>query len=390
MAVRNHVPVFLLLLGAAVLPAGLAACQPDAPWSPTVRTVHAARSMITKKVQFSGAFAPDRTVDVFAQVSGVATFVGPEVGDHVTKGELLAKIDAQELAARLKEAEARLQGVRDKAAQADIAVGAARLNLDLAQRAYNRTKTLMQNEIVTKSRLDDARTRLEIARDAFDTARQQYRTLTRSGVAQAEAQVKTITVLISESAIVSPMDGVVADRRINPGELATPARPLMTLVDTNRLKLQGDLWQGDVVHLSVGDPVVISVDALPGRKYAGTVAQVGPVAAATGQYFPVVADVKNDGELLAGMTAKATLTFKSARSVIVPLSAVGRDTEDHPFVFLVSGGEVHRKAVTLGMSNGASVQVLAGLSAGQTIADSDVQSLQDGMIVRVAAGKETG
>jgi len=388
--VRNPLSVFLFLLGAAFLPVGFIACQPDAPWSPTVRTVRAADSVITKKVEFSGAFAPRRTEDVFTQVSGSATFVGPDVGDQVGKGELLVQIDTRELQARLKEAQARLLGVRDQASQAKIAVGAAQLNLDLAQRAYDRTRTLLQNKIVTKSRLEDAQTKLDISRDALEEAVQRSRTLSGSGVAQAEAQVNAIKVLISQSAIVSPLDAIVANRDINPGELATPGKPLLTLVDTTRLKLQGDIGQGDVVHLSTGEPAVISVDALPGKQLSGIVEQIGPVAAATGQYFPVVVDVDNNGTFLPGMTAKATLAFTSAPSVVVPLSAVDTDEEGHSVVFLVSGGEVHSRPVTLGVSNSASVQVLRGLAPGQTIADSDVQALQNGMRVKTVGQRIAG
>ena len=243
----------------------LAACQADAPWRPTVKAVDPAEGMIVKNVQFSGVFVPNRTVNISAQVSGQATFVGADVGDRVKKGQLLVKIDTRELDAQLKEAEARLQGAVDQAAQAKIGVETARLTLALAERAYNRTKTLLENEIITKSRLDDAQTKLDLAKEAIDNASQQYKTVSGSGVAQAEAQINAIKVLISNSAIISPLNGIVATRSINPGELTTLTTPLMTIVDTARLKLEGNLWQEDIAHLSLGDPVSISVDAFPGR-----------------------------------------------------------------------------------------------------------------------------
>ncbi len=381
---KDRLPAFLLFLGVAALSSMLAACQADAPWRPTVKAVDPAEGMIVKNVQFSGVFVPNRTVNISAQVSGQATFVGADVGDRVKKGQLLVKIDTRELDAQLKEAEARLQGAVDQAAQAKIGVETARLTLALAERAYNRTKTLLENEIITKSRLDDAQTKLDLAKEAIDNASQQYKTVSGSGVAQAEAQINAIKVLISNSAIISPLNGIVATRSINPGELTTLTIPLMTIVDTARLKLEGNLWQEDIAHLSLGDPVSISVDAFPGRQYSGRIEQVGPVAAATGQYFPVVVSLANDGRLFAGMTAKAAVTLRGAQSVIVPLSAV--DTEEHgqPFVFVIKGEEVHKRAVSLGMSNNTDVQVLSGLAIGQTVADSDVQSLQNGMHIDAA------
>ena len=202
-----------------------------------------------------------------------------------------------------------------------------------------------------------------------------------SGLAQAEAQVNFIRVQISNSTITSPINGIVTNRNINPGEITSMSTPLMSIADTATLKLQGNVSQEDVVHLSVGQKVKVTVDAIQGKEFAGRIEQVGPIAAATGQYFPVVVSLTNDGRLLAGMTAKASLTLAGAQGIIVPLTAVGDGEDGRAFVFVVSDGKVHRRVVTLGMRNGGEVQVLSGLSSGDTIAISNVAALQEGMEV---------
>ena len=265
--------------------------------------------------------------------------------------------------------------------QSKTGMETARLNLEMAQRAYDRTKTLLDTKVVTQSQLDDAQTKLDLAKTALDTASRQYQTLTGSGLAQAQAQVNFIKVQISNSTIVSPINGIVTNRNINAGEITSVSTALFTVAELAVLKLQGNVSQDDVVRLSVGDKVDVTVDALPSSAYAGRIQQVGPIAAATGQYFPVVVSLKNDGRLLAGMTAKASFTTTGGQGIIIPLNAVAGNEDGQADVFVVADGRAHKKEVALGPRNDKEVQVLSGLALGDMVAVSNVSALQDGMEV---------
>ncbi len=268
----------------------------------------------SRDVELVGVLVPDRTVSLYAKLSGQARVVAADVGDKVSKGELLVQIDTKELDAQLAVAEAQLAGVTDQAAQAEIGVDTARLNLEMAQRAYDRTKTLLDSKVITESQLDDAQTKLDLAKAAFENAQRQLQTVGGSGVAQARAQADSIKVQISNSTVTSPIDGTVITRAINPGELVSPSSSLMSVSNTATLRLQGTVSQEDVVRLAVGMKAKVSVDASPGLSYQGRVMQIGPIAASTGQYFPVVISLKNDGKLLAGMTARATIEAPSSHA----------------------------------------------------------------------------
>jgi RND family efflux transporter MFP subunit len=363
------------------LSAGLIACGPSTAPRVSVKTAQVRTGVITRNVEFSGVLVPNKTLNIYAKLAGQATTVNGDVGSRVRKGQLLVQIDTKELNAQLKVAEAQGAGVSDQAAQAKIGVETAKLNLDLAQRAYDRTKTLLDTKVVTQSQLDDAQTKLDLAKSAFDNANHQYQTVSGSGLAQAEAQANFIRVQISNSTLTSPLDGIITNRNINPGEITSLNNPLMAIADTATLKLQGNVSQEDVVRLSVGNKVKVTVDAIPGKEYSGRIDQVGPIAAATGQYFPVVVSLANDGKLLAGMTAKASFTLTGSPGLLIPLSAVGDGEDGRAFVFVLNGGRVHKQVVTLGMRNGASAQVLSGLDPSDTIAVSNVAVLQDGMEV---------
>ena len=162
------------------------------------------------------------------------------------------QIDTKELNAQLAVAEAAAAGVSDQAVSVKTSLETARLNVEMAQRSYDRTKTLLDTKVVTQSQLDDAQTKLDLARAAFDTATRQYQTVSGSGLAQAQAQVNLIKVQISNSTITSPVSGIVTNRNINPGEITSMSTPLFTIADVATLKLQGNVSQDDVVRLSVG------------------------------------------------------------------------------------------------------------------------------------------
>jgi RND family efflux transporter MFP subunit len=360
---------------------GLAGCAPKTAPRFSVTTAAAHEGRIVRNVEFSGVLVPNHTVNVFAKLAGQATSVTVDVGDRVAVGQLLVQIDTKELNAQLAVAEAAAQGVEDQAVQSKNGVETARLNLEMAQRAYDRTKTLLETKVVTQSQLDDAQTKLDLAKNAEQTASRQFQTLNGSGLAQARAQANFIRVQISNSTITSPVSGIVTNRNINAGEITSTNTPLFTIAELAVLKLQGNVSQDDVVRLSVGDKVEVTVDALPSSAYAGRIQQVGPIAAATGQYFPIVVSLKNDGRLLAGMTAKASFTTTGGPGIIIPMNAVAGNEDGHADIFVVLDGKAHKKEVALGPRNDKDVQVLSGLAAGEMVAVSNVSALLDGMEV---------
>jgi RND family efflux transporter MFP subunit len=360
---------------------GLLGCAPKSAPRISVKTAPAHAGRIVRNVEFSGVLVPNHTVNIFAKMAGQATTVTADVGDKVKAGQLMVQIDTKELNAQLAVAEAASAGVGDQGVQVKNGMETARLNLEMAQRSYERTKTLIDTKVVTQSQLDDAQTKLDLAKNAYDNASRQYQTITGSGLAQAEAQVNFIKVQISNSTITSPISGIVTNRNINTGEITSMNTPLFTVSDVATLKLQGNVSQEDVVRIAVGGKVSVAVDALATNSYTGRVEQVGPIAAATGQYFPVVVSLKNDGRLLAGMTAKASFTWTGSEGVVIPLSAVRDNQDGRASIFVLAGGKVHARDVSLGPRNDSEVQVLTGLTAAEQVAVSNVTALVDGMEV---------
>lgn len=367
-----------IILGAALL----TGCQGKSEAArPAVKTAVASKGRVVKVQELSGVLVPEKSLNIFAKLSGIANTVTVDVGDKVRAGQLLVHIDTKELNAQLKVAEAAGTTVRDQASQAKLGIESARLNLDMAQKNYDRMSALYKDKAVTQSAMDDASTKLDLAKTAFDNANKQYANVSVGGVAQADAQANLIKVQISNSTIDSPIDGTVVSRNINEGELASPAMPLMAIADTAHLKFQGNASQDEIVLLKEGDEVSITIDGMAGTRYQGKITQIGPIAAATGQYFPLTVAVANDGKLLAGMTGKAMLTLTSPEGVLVPPQAVATDGGKSYVYVIGAEGKVSKRLVRLGIGNTDSVLVVSGVDAGERVAVSNLGMLSDGMEV---------
>jgi len=275
-----------------------------------------------------------------------------------------------------------VQSVQDHAAQAKLGIDTAKANLDLAQKSYDRTAALFKTQAVSKNQMDDVQNKLDLAKSAYENAQAQYDLLVGSGLAQARAQVDLIEVQLSNSFVDSPLSGVVTNRNVNPGEMVAMSAPVMTVADTSILKLQGTVSQDVIPLLTLGQVIQVIVDGMPNVDFSGKVTQIGPVAASTGQYFPVIVSVKNNGSLLAGMTAMASFSVTGPQSVVVPSDAVQRDGRDF-YVYVVKNGKVVRTRVIVGLQDATKTAVANGIAAGDAVATSNIGLLQNGMAVTV-------
>lgn len=337
---------------------------------------------LDRTVELSGVLAPEQSAVVYGKLSGQASRIAVDVGSTVKAGDVLLEIDAHELTAQLALAEASVATTRQQAAQALVGIDTARTNYDQAKRYLDRLNALEDRAALSKNQMDDATSKVELTQRAWESAKLQYKTLSEAGLAQAEAQADVVRAQIANSILRSPIDGVITNRNINPGELANPSTALFSVAKIDRLKLQGTVSQDVVSLLAVGQTVAVTVDGLAGSTLPGKVTQIGPVAATSGQYFPVVVTIDQPGRALAGMTARAVLDVKAPEAGVVPLTAV-KTEQGHSWLFTVDGGKAHKTEVILGLSDGRSVQVLHGLAADQVVAFSNVSLLTDGARVTV-------
>jgi len=279
------------------------------------RTAPVDRGDIRVAISATGTLSAISTVDVGSQISGQVTAVSVDFNDHVSKGEVLARIDPSTYQAQI--------------AQGSAAVGSARANLASAQATlrnaeadFTRKTQLAQQQLVARSDAD-------LARAARDQARAQVNAA-QAQITQQQASTQTSQLNLQRTVIRSPVDGVVVTRTVEPGQTvaASLQAPVLFQIaeDLSKMQIILAVDEADIGQVKAGQVVSFSVDAFPDRQYKGSVQQVRLSATNTNNVitYPVVVAVDNgDRSLLPGMTANAEIEVSRRSDVLrVPNSAL--------------------------------------------------------------------
>jgi membrane fusion protein, multidrug efflux system len=343
--------------GEVVQPAG----RP--PIAVSIATV--ASGELTDVVEVVGSLAPKFAADVKSEVSGTVTAVYVTEWVSVRKGTLLARLDT-------REEEAGIEAL--KAATAQARVGETR-----ARREHERALQLKQYGLITPQALDDAKSAVEAAEAA---------------TAAATAQVRTGEARLQKSAIVAPMDGIVAYRGVSVGDRVENMggnASMFRIVDNRVLDLTVSVPSSRLADVHVGQAIEFTTDTLPGRTFTGKVLFINPSIDEASRSAKVVAEVLNrDGLLKGGSFVKGRVVVATRSGVMqVPREAllnwnVEQQTAD---VLLVKGDQADTRAVKTGRSTGNSVEVVSGVQAGDQVVVRGGFSIRPGDRITVAKGE---
>lgn len=297
---------------------------------------------IARSVSVSGVVEPLRTVSVSTQLAGTLLEVPVETGDVVNRGALLARLDAREIEAQLRAAEA---------------------SLELARTATDRARRLRERQVITQAELD-----AEVA-----------------ALAAAEAQVDQLQTRVSYATIRSPIRGTVTDRTAETGDVVGNQTPLFTLADLSVMVVRVGVSELDVVNVAAGETVVVSLDAFPDREFTGRVRRIFPSADPQTRLVPVEVALDDEALKLArpGFLARATFAVGALTDVLLLPAAALASRTGNPSVFVIEDGVARRRSIRTGLTSQGMVQVVEGLTAGETVVTRGVSNLRDGAPVRV-------
>lgn len=302
------------------------------------------------------------------RVGGTVRELAVEVGDRVRRGAVLARLDPTDYELKVEEAEA-------ARAQAEAA-------LRKAEADYDRVRALYENNNASKSDLDAARAAAESATAQVEAGDKR--------LAQARQQV-------GYTVLAAPLDGAIAEVEVEVNENVQPGQRVVLLTSVARPEVAVAVPEGLIARLRQGQPVTVAFDALPGREFAATLAEVGVAATGNATTFEVTARLAEpDPEIRSGMAADVTFRFAPEREgpLVVPGVAVGEDREGRFVFVLEAGGEagtgtVRRRTVTVGAPVEGGLELLAGVEPGERLVTAGVRRLTDGMAVRLL-GPEGG
>lgn len=309
--------VLAILVGAGF---GLRAYLSAPPPAPRYETVAVDRGDIDETVQATGTLEAKRVVSVGGEISGRIATVEVEVNDRVTQGQVLATLDPASLDNALTEAKGSLS-------TAKIEVSRASASLDAAKITKERDEALFDQGLVSKEELQAAQSSYDLAKADLSRARSE-RTLAKVRVEQAQTNRGKAT-------IVSPIDGVVLTRSVEPGNAiaaSLQAPELFTLAeDLSVMRLDLGVDEADVGRVQAGQSATFTVDAWPGRSFDAKVERVDLAPTATESStvvtYTAVLSVDNAGQRLRpGMTATATILVERHAAVLrVPMLALRFD-----------------------------------------------------------------
>ena len=305
--------------------------RPRAPAEP-FRTAAVTRGDLQRTVSASGTLQALVTVQVGSQVSGLVTSVLVDFNSRVHRGDVLALLDPATYTSRLQQAQADLGAASATLGQLNAGLEQARAQLALDEANYNRTLALARQGILAQAALDQARATVQRSRAGVSVAQAQA-AAQAARIAQSRAALQAVNVDLGRTRIVSPIDGVVVDRQIDPGQTGAASfqAPVLFRIaqDLSQVEVKVMVDEADIGQVHEGQSMTFTVDAFPDQTYTGVVTQVRmqPETASNVVAYVVIAQAPNPGgRLLPGMTANADILIERRPNVLQAPNAALRFT----------------------------------------------------------------
>ncbi len=370
------IPV-LLLTSCGSEPARRAAQPPTPPVA--VQTAVIATQDWPASYEATGTVRARTTATISSKVMGYVQQVNAQVGDHVRQGQVLITLDARDLDVSLRRAEAGRAEVESAIPELENATAAAKANLDLAQTTFQRMQELASKKSISNQELDEASARLKAAQANYEMMRSR-RAQVSSKTAVVEQEVRAAGIMRDYTKLAAPFSGVVITRTVEPGNLATPGSPLLTIEQDGLFRLEASVDESKLASVRVGQAVEVVVEA--DRKLSARVSEIVPSVDAASRSYIVKLDLPAAPGLRTGMFGRAIFPLGIQKVVAVPLAAL-TERGQLQSVFVVEDGVAHTRLVTTGRRTKDAAEVLSGLNAGEKVVLPVPVGLQDGARVEV-------
>ena len=383
------------LMIAAMLLGGCRAAQPPEAELPSEVTVDVApvlNSEIQLKFTAEAVLYPVQQAAIVPKITSPVKRFHVERGSHVKAGQLLAELESQDLAGALAESKAAVDqaeaayettsraSVPQEIQKAELDVRAAKDTLDAQQKMYDARQELYRQGAIAQKDVNDAQVALTQARNQNEIAVRHLQDLQtvakdqeiRIAAAQRDAargRHESAQAQLSYSRIVSPIDGVVTDRPLFAGEMPQSGAPVITIMDISSVIARAHLSPHDAAQLKVGDPGNLIVPGV--APVAGKVIQISPALDPTSTTVEVWIQAANPGgRLKPGSSMRVEAIAKTIpNAMVIPYAAVLTSTATGSTTVIVIDTEnkPHKKEVTLGIRDGANVQIVDGLESGERV-----------------------
>lgn len=389
--------LFLLVLGfASCSKTSGKAVDNASPRPVSVRVLPVEQKQVRRNIESVGSLFPFDEVTVSSEVEGRVEQVLVDVGDHVSAGQTIVKVVPTELQltldqqrASLQQARARLglsekgEDLKDPKSAAEVKKAAA--DLADAEQKYLRAKTLFEQGLLPKQSFDEAESRHNAARAAYDLSVQTVENL-RAQLAQSRAATALAQKKVGDSIIRAPFAGQIKERSVTQGQYLKVQTPVMVIVNVDPMRVRLRVPEKMAAWVKTGQEVTVSVEAYPGRSFAGKITRINPSVDQQTRAFEVEALIDNRETLLKpGFFVKATIPS----NFVVDALFVPQDALLYVYgvykVFVIDANTLKEREVKIGERTGDEVEIVEGLAQGERIAIATKgQEMKEGAVVEIA------
>lgn len=313
------------------------------------------RGSIVVGPMISGELRAEREATVRAELGGSMLQVAAAEGQTVRRGAVIGRIEARALGDMLQSAQS--------------AVRSAENQLATMRREAERTEQLVAAGALAQRDLD-------MARNNVTTAEAQ--------LADARSRLAGAQTSLSDAVIRAPIDGIVAKRTVNAGDVVSPGTELFTIIDPSSMRLEAAVPSDDLRSLRAGAPVRFTVRGYD-EPFEGRIERIAPQADPTTRQVPIFVSVPNSaGRLVAGLFAEGRVVSDTAEGLVVPMNAVNT-TGPSPWVLRVSNGSTEKIEVGIGLRDPHTeeLQITSGINEGDVLLRGAAQGMTPGTPVRV-------
>jgi HlyD family secretion protein len=403
----------LALLGAAM--AGCGKSEKEEGPEVSVQAVPAARSDIARVVNAEAVIFPVLQSAITPKINAPVKKFYVARGQKVRQGQLLATLENRDLSATAldnkgayEQAEATYSTsvnatLPEEVAKAEMEAQASQQELDAAQKLYSSRQDLFKQGALPRKDLDAAAVQLAQARTTYDVARKHLDGLNAVGkqgaiksaqgqLTSAKGKLMNAEAQLGYTEIRSPINGYITDRPLYPGEMASTAAPLLTVMDISQVIAKAHVPQSDAALLHKGDAAAISFPGLE-KPVAGKVSLVSPALDPNSTTVEVWVQAANpDQQLRPGATAQVSITAQTVHdAIVVPASALLNAKEDSAQLMIIdSQSQAQSRDVKVGIKTGEQAQIVSGLKPGEMVITQGAYGLPDKTKVKIEKAESAG
>ncbi len=392
--------LLLLLLTACSGSSNKAADAGNAEPATPVEVATAKQETIHHIITAEAVLYPVKQATVVPKISAPVKEFLVNRGDHVRTGQVLAYLEDRDLVAAARESKGLYQQAQaayatttnatmpDDLTKATTDVESAQQAFEAASKVYESRRTLFEQGALARKLVDDAKVAMVQAQSQYETTKRHLESLKTVGrseqVRSAQAQVdaakahyEASAAQVSYAEIRSPISGIVADRPLNIGEIASSGTAVMSIVDISQVIARANVPVREAAAIHVGNPATISG---PGGELAGKITVVSPSVDANTTTVQVwVQAVNTDERLKPGVTVQISVDAEKIDDAIVVPNAALLSLEEGGDKVMVAGadGLAHERKVEVGVRQGDLVQILSGVKAGEQVITVGALGLED-------------